>query len=213
VAVAAPAGASGGGTGTGTGTERGPADEAPAETAPTTSAAAGPAPSAAAPAVRTEAATGAAVAQPVAGQLARSVAVLRGGPDGAHTMTVVLTPEALGPVEVSVTLSQGTVELTLRGAHDHGRAALVDALPDLRRDLEAAGLTCSRVDVDRGARDGSWSGSQSSASAQAGGREGGGRGPQQERSENGARPWHRPADNEEGHPARTRGVSGLDVRV
>ena len=71
--------------------------------------------------------------------------MLRGGPDGAHTMTLVLTPETLGPVEVQVTLSKGTVDLTLRGAHEHGRAALLDALPDLRRDLEAAGLTCSRA--------------------------------------------------------------------
>ena len=64
-------------------------------------------------------------------------------------MTLVLTPENLGPVEVSVTLTKGTVDLTLRGAHDMGRAALLDGLPDLRRDLESAGLTCSRLEVDR----------------------------------------------------------------
>ena len=81
--------------------------------------------------------------------MARQVAVLRGGPDGAHTMTLVLTPDTLGPVEVQVTLQQGSVDLTLRGAHEHGRAALLDALPDLRRDLEAAGLTPSRLEVDR----------------------------------------------------------------
>ena len=70
-------------------------------------------------------------------------------------MTLVLTPENLGPVEVSVTLSKGTVDLTLRGAHDMGRAALLDGLPDLRRDLESAGLTCSRLEVDRDTG-GSW---------------------------------------------------------
>ena len=64
-------------------------------------------------------------------------------------MTLVLTPDTLGPVEVQVTLQKGTVDLTLRGAHEHGRAALLDALPDLRRDLEAAGLTTSRLEVDR----------------------------------------------------------------
>jgi len=136
--------------------------------------------------------------------------VLRGGPDGTHTMTVVLTPESLGPVEVSVTVSQGTVDLTLRGAHEHGRAALVDALPDLRRDLEAAGLTCSRVDVDRSNRDGAWS-SQSSA-GRFGEQGRGGRG-QQDRPDGGARPWHRSADTGEGRPATTRSASGLDVRV
>lgn len=207
-AAAPVAGAPAGGDG---GTGRSPSDQASSETAPVSSTTAGPAPSAVAQAARVEQATAAAAAQPVAGQLARPVALLRGGPDGTHSMTVVLTPENLGPVEVTVTLSQGTVDLTLRGAHEHGRAALIDALPDLRRDLEAAGLTCSRVDVDRGARDGreAWSGSQSS---QTGGRDGG-RGAQQDRGENGARPWHRPADREEGHPARSRTVSGLDVRV
>ena len=70
-------------------------------------------------------------------------------------MTLVLTPENLGPVEVSVTLSKGTVDLTLRGAHEQGRAALLDGLPDLRRDLETAGLTCSRLEVDRDTG-GSW---------------------------------------------------------
>ena len=38
-------------------------------------------------------------------------------------------------------VSKGAVDLTLRGAHEQGRAALLDALPDLRRDLEAAGLS------------------------------------------------------------------------
>jgi flagellar hook-length control protein FliK len=161
---------------------------------------------------RAEAATGTAAATPVSGQIAQRVAVLRGGPDGSHTMTVVLTPENLGPVEVSVTVSQGTVELTLRGAHEHGRAALLDAIPDLRRDLESAGLTCSRLDVDRGNRDGSWSAAQ-----QNGGRFGdqgpGGRGGQQDRPHGEARPWHRSADTGEGPRASTRSASGLDVRV
>ncbi len=138
--------------------------------------------------------------------------MLRGGPDGSHTMTVVLTPETLGPVEVSVTVSQGTVELTLRGAHEHGRAALLDALPDLRRDLEAAGLTCSRLDVDRGSRDGAWSSSQQNA-GRFGDQGPGGRGSQQDRPDGSARPWHRSADTGEGPRATTRSASGLDVRV
>ena len=35
-------------------------------------------------------------------------------------MTLVLNPENLGPVEVSVTVTKGSVDLTLRGAHEHG---------------------------------------------------------------------------------------------
>src|SRR3712207_2044830 len=86
---------------------------------------------------------------PVAGQVAQQVAVLRSAPDGTHTMTVVLTPETLGPVEVQVTLSQGTVDLALKSATEAGRAALLEALPELRRDLAGAGLTCTSASVDR----------------------------------------------------------------
>jgi flagellar hook-length control protein FliK len=203
--------ATAGGTSPDAGTGAGPGEDgtAPAEAVPTAGSAAPAAPTA--PAARAEAATGAAVAQPVSAQIARQVAVLRSGPDGSHTMTVVLTPDTLGEVEVSVTVSQGTVELTLRGASEHGRAALLDAVPDLRRDLEAAGLTCSRLDVDRGSRDGGWSSSQQHT-----GRFGepgtGGRG-SQERPDGGARPWQRSADTGEGHPATARTASGLDIRA
>jgi flagellar hook-length control protein FliK len=109
-------------------------------------------------------------------------------------------------------VSKGVVELTLRGAHEHGRAALLDAVPDLRRDLEAAGITCSRLDVDRGGRDGAWSSSQQQA-GRPGEREPGGRGSQHDRSEPGARPWHRSADRGEGTRATARAAAGLDVRV
>jgi flagellar hook-length control protein FliK len=207
VAATATAGGTSPDTGSGTGAGPGEDGTAPAEAVPTAGSAAP-----AAPAARAEAATGAAVAQPVSAQIARQVAVLRSGPDGSHTMTVVLTPETLGEVEVSVTVSQGIVELTLRGASEHGRAALLDAVPDLRRDLEAAGLTCSRLDVDRGSRDGGWSSSQ-----QHDGRFGepgtGGRGGSQERPDGGARPWQRSADTGEGRPATARTASGLDIRA
>jgi flagellar hook-length control protein FliK len=106
------------------------------------------------------------------------VAVLRGGPDGTHSMTVVLRPDNLGPVQVQVTLDNGVVDLTLRGAHDHGRDALLQALPDLRRDLQSAGLTCSRLDVDRDTG-GSWTAQQQSSQQQAAQQQAGGdqRGP------------------------------------
>jgi flagellar hook-length control protein FliK len=164
----------------------------------------------AAPVARTETATGSAAALPVGSQVAQQVAVLRGGPDGTHTMTLVLRPETLGPVEVQVTLSQGTVELQLRGAHEHGRAALLDALPDLRRDLEGAGLSVSRADVDR-ETGGSWTQAQQQGFGAFD------RGGRQDRGE--ARPgpsWLRTPDLGEGRPARTgerSTSSGVDVRV
>jgi hypothetical protein len=147
---------------------------------------------------------------PVAAQLLRPVTLLRGGPDGTHSMTVVLTPETLGPVQVQVTLDRGTVDLQLRGAHEHGRTALMAALPELRRDLESAGLTCSRLDVDRDTG-GSWT-AQQHPQGDGGGRPGQG--------ETRPRGWARPADLGEGRPALTltstasTGPStGLDVRV
>ncbi|MCU1604374.1 MAG: Flagellar hook-length control protein, partial [Modestobacter sp.] len=85
---------------------------------------------------------------PVAAQLAPQLAVLHSAPDGSQTMTLVITPESLGPVSIQVTVTDGTLDLTLQGAHAHGRHALTEALPDLRRELESAGLTFSRLEVD-----------------------------------------------------------------
>jgi flagellar hook-length control protein FliK len=157
---------------------------------------------------------------PVATQLVQQVAVLAGGPDGTHSLTVVLHPDSLGPVQVQVTLSQGTIDLSMRGAHEQGRAALMGALPDLRRDLEAAGLTCSNVgvDVDTG---GSWSAQGGSAGQQAAQQQaaqqwtGQGRG-QHDWGDGRFRPWSRPADTGDNRPLRdsTRStLRGVDVRV
>jgi flagellar hook-length control protein FliK len=141
---------------------------------------------------------------PVATQVAPVVAQLAGGADGTHTMTLVLRPETLGTVEVRVTVSQGIVDLTLRHASEAGRAALLDALPDLRRDLEASGLTCSKLDVDRDSGN-AWTSSQQQGAEQrareaAAGRE---------------RPWLRgpEADGSRPAPVVHSPSSGLDVRV
>ena len=90
---------------------------------------------------------------PVAAQLGRQIAVLHNAPDGSHTMTVVITPESLGPVTVAVTVTDGTLDVTLHGAHDVGRHALQDALPELRRELESAGLSFTKLEVDTSTRD------------------------------------------------------------
>ncbi|MGY1592771.1 flagellar hook-length control protein FliK [Geodermatophilus sp. SYSU D00708] len=144
---------------------------------------------------------------PAGTQVAQHVAVLRNGPDGAHTMTVVLTPEALGTVEVQVTLTNGAVDLTLRGATEAGRAALLDSLPDLRRDLQSAGLTCTNASVDRDPGS-AWTSAQQQAAGQQGGRQGPGNG--------WAQPRPRSADTGEGRPApapTSSASTGVDVRV
>ncbi len=149
-------------------------------------------------------------APPVGSQVARQIAVLHGGPDGAHTMTLVLTPETLGPVEVQVTVTKGSVELALRGASEQGRAALLDGLPDLRRDLEAAGLSCSRLEVDR-ETGGSWLDRQPAQQQTSGERSG-----QHDRGDNRSRPWGRPADSGgsgTSAPENRSTSSGVDVLV
>ena len=66
--------------------------------------------------------------------------VHRRGVEGTHTLTVEITPEALGPVRISVELRDGNVELQLAGHSEAARDALRAALPELRRALEAAGV-------------------------------------------------------------------------
>jgi flagellar hook-length control protein FliK len=135
------------------------------------------------------------------------VAQLAGGPDGTHTMTLVLTPETLGTVEVRVTVHHGTVDLTLRHASEAGRAALLDALPDLRRDLEGSGLTCSKLDVGRDSGS-AWTSSQQQGAEQQ-------RAAAREAADGRGRGWHRGAEPEAGRPvpAAHPMSSGLDVRV
>ena len=186
-----------------------PAGDAVSEV--TSTASGTPTTAATAPAADVDGATGPAAPQPVSAQVARQVAVLRGAADGSHTMTLVLTPESLGPVEVSVTVSSGSLDLTLRSAHEHGRAALLDALPDLRRDLEQAGLSVTRADVSRDT--GSRFSDQSASYAerqQAFGDRGG-----HNRGDHRSRPWLGAADTTGGPtPAFQRTTSsGVDVRV
>ncbi|RBY86068.1 flagellar hook-length control protein FliK [Blastococcus sp. TF02A-26] len=140
----------------------------------------------------------------VATQVAPVVAQLASGADGTHTMTLVLRPETLGTVEVRVTVSQGTVDLTLRHASEAGRAALLDALPDLRRDLESSGLNCSKLDVDRDSGS-SWTSSQQQAAEQRA----------REAATGRERSWLRSPDADGGRPAPVvhSPSSGLDVRV
>ena len=203
--AAAPAPAEGAGTDPGSPPDQDTPAPAPAPPAAPTAAVPAPAVPAATPVPTAEPAAPA--APPVAGQVAQHVAVLRSAPDGTHTMTLVLTPETLGPVEVQVTLSQGSVDLALKSATEAGRAALLDALPDLRRDLASAGLTCTNASVDRDAG-ASWASAQQHAA--------GDRAGQQGQPDGRGRPWLRGAEADPGRPAPgTTAIpsSGLDVRV
>jgi flagellar hook-length control protein FliK len=204
---AAPAAAEGAAPDTWFGPDQDTPPPAPAPAAATTAAAPGPAVPPAAPVALAGPTAPAAPAPPVSGQVAQQVAVLRTAPDGTHTMTVVLTPETLGPVEIQVTLSQGVVDLSLRSATEAGRAALLEALPDLRRELAGAGLTCTNASVDRDAG-GSWAAAQQHAAGDRAGRHG--------QPDGRGRPWLRGTDVDAGRNAPVSTAvpsSGLDVRV
>jgi flagellar hook-length control protein FliK len=145
--------------------------------------------------------------------------VLRHAPDGSQTMTVVLTPDALGEVTVQVTITDGTLDLTLRGGSEHGRHALADALPELRRELEGAGLSFSRLAVDPDApRDGG-PGSRTAEQQLFGDLRGNG-GQQQGQGSHRSRAWASPDTfpgtfpGEGPVPAlRPSASSGVDIRV
>ena len=205
---AAPTPAEGAGSGTGSASDQDAPAAAPAPaTGASPAAVAAPAVPTTAPAPTAEPAAPPAPAPPVSGQVAQQVAVLRTAPDGTHTMTVVLTPETLGPVEVQVTLSQGSVDLALKSATEAGRAALLEALPDLRRDLASAGLTCSNASVDRDAG-ASWASAQQQGTGERAGQQG--------QPDGRGRPWLRGAEADPGRSAPgTTAIpsSGLDVRV
>jgi flagellar hook-length control protein FliK len=209
---AAPGDASSGSTGSGA--DQAPSDggDAPTAAPATTTPPAPVAAPVAAPAAATlpTAPSAPAAQPPVAAQLSQPVAVLASRPDGAHTMTVVHTPDDLGPVQVQVTVSNGSLDLNLTGSHEHGRAALLEALPDLRRDLQSAGLTLSRLDVSRDT-----SGSFTTQQQAPGQHWGQG---SQQRGDARPAPWLRSTpDPGEGRPARTATSSsaspGVDVRV
>jgi flagellar hook-length control protein FliK len=130
----------------------------------------------------------------------------------------VLTPDNLGPVAVEVTLAKGSVDLTLRGAHEQGRAALLEALPDLRRELESAGLSTSRMEVDRHTG-GSWlerHAAEQQAQQQMAQQQGfGSRSGHPERGDVRSRPWGGPADSGDSGPTTVNRStsSGVDYRV
>jgi flagellar hook-length control protein FliK len=210
----------GSGTGSGSGAPTSAAAEsgpAPADdlttgvpgTAPPTGAAPAPATGAAAPAAP------AARETPVAAQLAPQLAVLRNAPEGSQTMTVVLTPDSLGEVTVQVTITDGTLDLMLRGASEHGRHALTDALPELRRELEGAGLSFSRLAVDPDApRDGGAGGRTAEQQLFADLRGNGGQ--QQGSSPHRARAWTTTGTSSGEGPApaaHPSASSGVDIRV
>lgn len=102
-----------------------------------------------APAAAVTAPTSAPTAPNLAGQLSGTVLALARRPDGTHTVTLSVNPEALGPVTVRAIVDPTGIRIELHVA-EHAREALRAVLPELRRDLTGF-ASGARLDLADGA--------------------------------------------------------------
>jgi flagellar hook-length control protein FliK len=66
---------------------------------------------------------------------------------GQHEGSLNLTPEHLGPLEVRLSVNQGTASVWFGSQHADTRAALTEALPRLRELFADAGLQLGHAGV------------------------------------------------------------------
>jgi flagellar hook-length control protein FliK len=97
------------------------------------------------PAPRTE------PAEPLPRQLSGPVAALHARGDGVHRLTIALHPVELGPVNLRVQVAKDAVSLHLTTDDPSAREAIRVALPELRQQLQSAGVPDGRVTVTFGA--------------------------------------------------------------
>lgn len=72
--------------------------------------------------------------------------------DKVRAATLRLSPEHLGPVEVHIDMQDSNVNVNFTAAHAETRAALEQAMPQLRTVLAGAGLTLGQATVQQQAR-------------------------------------------------------------
>lgn len=89
------------------------------------------------------AATGSAAQTPLADQVRGPVLALRSAAPGEHVLTLKVTPENLGPVQVRAHIGAEGIRIELVGATDAAREGLRNLLTDLRRDLAGTGMNAS----------------------------------------------------------------------
>ena len=111
---------------------------------------------------------------PVTSQVFPEVTRLVSAGNGTHRVRLQLEPEALGEVRVVLTIRNGEVHVRLAGGEDAQRA-LREGAPELRRLLELAGASDTRI-VVRDLNSGSASGNGSNANLTGQGPGGFGRG-------------------------------------
>jgi len=72
--------------------------------------------------------------------------------DKVQAATLRLSPEHLGPVEVHIDMQESNVNVSFTAAHAETRAALEQAMPQLRAVLAGAGLSLGQATVQQQAR-------------------------------------------------------------
>jgi hypothetical protein len=85
---------------------------------------------------------------PLARQVAAPLLALRAGGDGSHQLIVALHPAELGPVNVHVRIEGDLLSIQLASTSDAAHDALRDALPQLRSELQSAGLGGAALSLD-----------------------------------------------------------------
>ena len=68
---------------------------------------------------------------------------------GVQSASLQLTPEHLGPVEVRISMQDGSASVTFNAAHADTRAALEQTLPRLREMFSSQGLTLTDASVSQ----------------------------------------------------------------
>jgi flagellar hook-length control protein FliK len=68
---------------------------------------------------------------------------------GVQSASLQVTPEHLGPVEVRISMQDGSASVTFNAAHADTRAALEQALPRLREMFSTQGLTLTDASVSQ----------------------------------------------------------------
>jgi flagellar hook-length control protein FliK len=87
---------------------------------------------------------------PVSHQLSGPVLSLRTAGDGSHQLTIALHPAELGPVNLHVKIVGDSMAIQLASTSEGAHDALREALPQLRQELQAAGLGNVDLSLDLG---------------------------------------------------------------
>lgn len=85
---------------------------------------------------------------PLSRQVAGPVLALRAGGDGSHQLIVALHPAELGPVNLNVRITGDLMTIQLASTSESVHDTLRDALPQLRSELQAAGLSAVALSLD-----------------------------------------------------------------